>query len=398
MLRHSLPKQAANLEKNVQTPNKNVIFALISQKIMPVLEKIVISDFRNIELQDLEFSPNVNCISGNNGEGKTNLLDAIYYLSMTKSAFSTSDKFNFRHGVDEFSLSGTYRMENGLSSRFSMKISSKGDKKLRRDDKSYNKVSDHVGALPIVMVSPADISLVSESGEERRRFVNAVLSQMDREYMSAMQQYNRLLLQRNRMLKEMYPDRSLLEVIDMRMSALADPIYEARRKFVEDIRPVVSQYYKDVSGGSELVGIEYDSELSKASLDMLLEASYEKDRIMKYTTSGIQRDDFIFTMNGHPIRRYGSQGQQKSFLVSLKFAQYEIMKRNYGFAPILLLDDVFDKLDMGRISNLLQMVASNDFGQIFITDSNKVRMSGIVDRLTQDRAYYETVSGTFTRL
>ena len=398
MLRHSLPKQAANLEKNVQTPNKNVIFALISQKIMPVLEKIVISDFRNIELQDLEFSPNVNCISGNNGEGKTNLLDAIYYLSMTKSAFSTSDKFNFRHGADEFSLSGTYRMENGLSSRFSMKISSKGDKKLRRDDKAYNKVSDHVGTLPIVMVSPADISLVSESGEERRRFVNAVLSQMDREYMSAMQQYNRLLLQRNRMLKEMDPDRSLLEVIDMRMSALADPIYEARRKFVEDIRPVVSQYYKDVSGGSELVGIEYDSELSKASLDMLLEASYEKDRIMKYTTSGIQRDDFIFTMNGHPIRRYGSQGQQKSFLVSLKFAQYEIMKRNYGFAPILLLDDVFDKLDMGRISNLLQMVASNDFGQIFITDSNKVRMSGIVDRLTQDRAYYETVSGTFTRL
>ena len=192
--------------------------------------------------------------------------------------------------------------------------------------------------------------------------------------------------------------REGLEVIDMRMSALADPIYEARRKFVEDIRPVVSQYYKDVSGGSELVGIEYDSELSKASLDMLLEASYEKDRIMKYTTSGIQRDDFIFTMNGHPIRRYGSQGQQKSFLVSLKFAQYEIMKRNYGFAPILLLDDVFDKLDMGRISNLLQMVASNDFGQIFITDSNKVRMSGIVDRLTQDRAYYETVSGTFTRL
>ena len=365
---------------------------------MPVLEKIVISDFRNIELQELEFSPNVNCISGNNGEGKTNLLDAIYYLSMTKSAFATSDKFNFRHGCEEFSLSGTYRMENGLSNRFSMKISSKGDKKIRRDDKPYNKVSEHVGALPIVMVSPADISLVSESGEERRRFVNAVLSQMDREYMSAMQQYNRLLLQRNKMLKEMNPDRSLLEIIDMRMSALADPIYETRRKFVEDLKPIVSQYYKDVSGGSELVGIEYESELSKASLDMLLEASYDKDRIMKYTTSGIQRDDFIFTMNGHPIRRHGSQGQQKSFLVSLKFAQYEIMKRNYGFAPILLLDDVFDKLDMGRISNLLQMVASNDFGQIFITDSNKVRMAGIVDRLTQDRAYYETVSGTFSRL
>ena len=182
------------------------------------------------------------------------------------------------------------------------------------------------------------------------------------------------------------------------MSSFAEPIYNARKKFVEDLKPIVAQYYKEVSGGSELVDIEYDSELSKASLDMLFEASYEKDRIMKFTTSGIQRDDFVFKMNGHPIRRYGSQGQQKSFLVSLKFAQYEIMKRNYGFAPILLLDDVFDKLDMGRISNLLQMVASNDFGQIFITDSNKVRMAGIVDKLTQDRAYYETQAGQFTRL
>ena len=398
MIGYSLPKQAANLEKNVQTPNKNVIFALISQKFMPILEKIVISDFRNIQLQELEFSPNVNCVSGNNGEGKTNLLDAIYYLSMTKSAFASSDKFNFRHGTDEFSIAGTYRMENGLSSRFALKMSSKGEKKVKRDDKPYGKVSEHVGVLPIVMVSPSDISMVSESGEERRRFVNAVLSQMDREYMAAMQQYNRLLLQRNKMLKEQGPDRSLLEVIDMRMSMLAEPIFQARKRFVEDLKPIVAEYYKAVSGDSEQVDIEYESELFKAPLDQLLEASFEKDRILKYTTAGIQRDDFAFRMNGHPIRRYGSQGQQKSFLVSLKFAQYEIMKKNYGFAPILLLDDVFDKLDMGRISNLLQMVASNDFGQIFITDSNKVRMSGIVDKLTQDRAYYDTVSGSFTRI
>ena len=365
---------------------------------MPVLEKIVISDFRNIRLQELEFSPNVNCISGNNGEGKTNLLDAIYYISMTKSAFASSDKFNFRHGTDEFSIAGFYRMQNGLSSRFALKMNSKGEKKVRRDDKPYSKVSEHVGVLPIVMVSPADISMVSESGEERRRFVNAVLSQMDREYMSSLQQYNRLLLQRNRMLKDMEVDRSLLEVVDMRMAALAEPIYQMRKRFVEDLKPIVAEYYRALSGGSEIVDIEYDSELSKAGLDQILAASFEKDRILRYTSSGVQRDDFIFTMNGHPIRRYGSQGQQKSFLVSLKFAQYEIMKENYGFAPILLLDDVFDKLDMGRISNLLQMVASNDFGQIFITDSNKVRMSGIVDRLTQDRAYFETVSGTFSRI
>jgi DNA replication and repair protein RecF len=364
---------------------------------MPVLEKIVISDFRNIELQELEFSPNVNCISGNNGEGKTNLIDSIYYMSMTKSAFASSDKYILRHGAEEFALAGTYAMENGTRSRFSMKMTSKGEKKVRRDDKPYQKISEHIGLLPVVMVSPADVSMVSESGEERRRFVNAVLSQMSREYMSAMQQYNRLLLQRNKMLKDMVPDRSLLEVIDMRLSAIAVPIHQARKQFIQDLKPIVSEYYKALSGDSEQVDIYYETELDNAPLEQLLAQSYEKDRIMKHTTEGIHRDDFVFTMNGQPIRRYGSQGQQKSFLVSLKFAQYEIMKRNYGFAPILLLDDVFDKLDMGRISNLLQMVASKDFGQIFITDSNKVRMAGIVDKLTRDRAYFETVAGTFTR-
>lgn len=365
---------------------------------MPVLEKIVISDFRNIQLQELEFSPNINCISGNNGEGKTNLLDAVYYLSMTKSAFATSDRFNFRHGTEEFSLAGTYRMDNGLSSRFSMKMTSKGEKKVRRDDKPYSRVSEHIGVLPVVMVSPSDISMVSESGEERRRFMNAVLSQMDQSYMSSLQQYNRLLMQRNKLLKDQVADQGLLEVIDMRMSTLAEPVFQARRKFVEDLRPIVSEYYKAVSGDSEQVDIEYDSELFKASLDQILASAFDRDRALRYTSSGLQRDDLKFMMNGHPIRRYGSQGQQKSFLVALKFAQYEIMKRSYGFAPILLLDDVFDKLDMGRIANLLQMVSGQDFGQIFITDSNKVRMSGIVDRLTSDRTYFETVAGTFKKI
>ena len=365
---------------------------------MPTLEKIVISDFRNIGFQELVFSPNVNCISGNNGEGKTNLLDAVFYLSMTKSAFASSDRFNFRHGTEEFSIAGTYRMENGLQSRFALRMNSKGEKKVKRDDKPYTKVSDHIGVLPVVMVSPADVSMVSESGEERRRFANVVLSQMDKEYMTSLQQYNRLLLQRNKMLKDMNPDPQLMEVIDMRLAALSVPIYQVRKCFADDLRPVVAEYYKNLSGGNESVDIVYESELDKAPLDVLLASSFEKDRILKHTTTGIHRDDFIFTMNGYPIRRFGSQGQQKSFLVSLKFAQYEIMKRKYGFAPLLLLDDVFDKLDMGRISNLLQMVASKDFGQIFITDSNKVRMAGIVDGLTQDRAYFETAGGTFTRL
>lgn len=361
---------------------------------MPVLEKIVVQDFRNISFQEISFSPNVNCISGNNGEGKTNLMDAIWYLSMTKSAFSNSDRFNFRHGTDSFAIAGTYSID-GLSVRFSVQVDSKGEKKVRRDDKPYSRISEHIGVLPIVMVSPSDTALVSESGEDRRRFVNSVLSQMDREYLSAMQQYNRLLFQRNRMLKDGTYDDSLLGVFDERMQEYAERIFTAREEFVKALEPVVYDYYRSLSGGKESVSISYQSDLHKASLADLLRSSREKDKMLKYTTVGIQRDDFLFHMDGYPIRRCGSQGQQKSFLVSLKFAQYEIMKQRYGFPPILLLDDVFDKLDMGRISNLLGMVAGSDFGQIFITDGNKVRMAGIVDKLTADRAYFEAVGGEF---
>ena len=362
---------------------------------MPILEKITVADFRNIRLQELEFSPNLNCISGNNGEGKTNLLDAIYYLSMTKSAFSATDRYNFRYGTSSFSICGTYLMPNSLESRFSIQVDLTGEKKVRRDDKPYGKVSSHIGVLPVVMVSPEDISLISESGEERRRFVNSVLSQMDREYLVSLQQYNRLLQQRNRMLKDLQTDRDLLSVFDSRLQAYAEPVHKARKKFTDDIRPVISEYYRMLSGGSEQVDVRYRSDLEKGALADLLASSYEKDRMLKYTSAGIQRDDFEFSMNGWPIRKCGSQGQQKSFLVSLKFAQYEIMKRCCGFAPLLLLDDVFDKLDMNRISNLLSMVSGSDFGQIFITDSNKVRMAGIVDRITEDRAYFEVSAGEF---
>lgn len=365
---------------------------------MPALKKIVVQDFRNIAFQELSFSPNINCITGDNGEGKTNLMDAVWYLSMTKSAFSASDRFNFRHGCDSFALAGTYSMPAGPDARFSVQVSSKGEKRVRRDDKPYAKASGHIGVLPIVMVSPSDVSLVSDSGEERRRFVNAVLSQMAPEYLAAMQQYNRLLFQRNRMLKDGPCDEDLLAVFDAKMEECASVIFPARERFVEELVPVVSEHYKTLSGGQEGVSLEYVSDLSKGALGELLKASREKDLCFKYTTAGIQRDDFLFRMDGYPIRRCGSQGQQKSFLVSLKFAQYEIMKRKYGFPPMLLLDDVFDKLDMGRISNLLGMVAGNDFGQIFITDSNKVRLSSIVDGITEDRAYFEAVAGEFRRI
>ena len=364
---------------------------------MPTLKKIVVQDFRNIAFQELSFSPNVNCISGNNGEGKTNLLDAVYYLSMTKSAFPAPDRFNWRYGTEGFALGGTYTMENGLESRFSIKVG-EGEKKLVRDDKACPRMSEHIGVLPVVMVSPGDSALVSESGEERRRFANGVLSQMDRSYLAAAQTYNRLLSQRNRMLKEGTPDGDLLSVFDERMEAAAIPVYEGRKRLAEDIRPVIRSFYELISGGKEEVSVEYRSDLSKAPLGDILRSHRERDLALRYTTAGIQRDDFLFTMGGNPIRRCGSQGQQKSFLVALKFAQYEIMRKNYGYAPILLLDDVFDKLDMGRIGNLISMVAGNGFGQIFMTDSNKVRLSGIVDRITDDRAYFDTAGGVFTRV
>jgi len=356
---------------------------------MPVLKKIVVKDFRNIQFQELSFSPNVNCISGNNGEGKTNLLDAIYYLSMTKSAFPAPDRYHFRYGTEGFTIGGTYAMENGLESRFSIKVA-EGEKKLIRDEKPYGRMAEHIGVLPVVMVSPGDIGLVSDSGEERRRLANAVLSQMDREYMAAVLSYNRLLVQRNKLLKEVWPDTTLLDVLDSRMAVHAQAIQESRSRLAAQLQPVVAEYYRLISGGGESVAIEYKADV--------FTPNRERDTQLRFTSYGPQRDDFLFAMNGHPIRRAGSQGQQKSFLVALKFAQYEVMKRSYGFAPMLLLDDVFDKLDLGRISNLIGMVAGSDFGQIFITDTDKSRLSGIVDRITQDRSYFDTVGGVFTKV
>ena len=214
----------------------------------------------------------MNCISGNNGEGKTNLLDAIYYLSMTKSAFPAPDRYNWRFGTEGFTIGGTYLMDNGLESRFSIRVA-EGEKKLVRDEKPCTRISEHIGVLPVVMVSPGDIALVSESGEERRRFVNGVLSQMDRSYLAAVQTYNRLLAQRNKMLKDGNVDWELMDVFDARMAAAAQPAYEARKRFAEDLWPVIQSYYKLISGGSEEVTVEYRSDLAKAPLEELLRNS-----------------------------------------------------------------------------------------------------------------------------
>ena len=364
---------------------------------MAVLKKIVVQNFRNIELAELVFSANINCISGGNGEGKTNLLDAIYYLSMTKSAFNQPDKFCLRHGAETFSIAGTYSAPDSPDTRYSIRFTPGTEKKLKRDDKMYDKISSHIGEVPVVMVSPADVALVSESGEDRRRFLNQVLSQMDKICLSDMQQYNKLLAQRNQMLKTDSPDAQLMDIIDESLAYYGGRIFDARSRFIADLSPVVGKYYALLSGEKESVSVEYRSDLKRGDFIGRLRSSRQRDLALGFTSSGIQKDDMDFVMDGFPIKRCGSQGQQKSFLVSLKFAQYEIMKTHFGEPPALLLDDVFDKLDMSRTANLLSMVAGNDFGQIFITDSNKVRLSGIVDGLTEDRAYFEARSGRFEK-
>lgn len=365
---------------------------------MPKLDKIVIRDFRNIELQELEFSPNVNCICGGNGEGKTNLLDAVWYLSMTKSAFSATDRFNFRHGCGSFSIGGQYSFEGGSCSKVSVSVTDGGEKKIKRDDKPYSRISEHIGLIPIVMVSPSDTRMISDSGEERRRFVNSVLSQYDRSYLNNVLQYDRLLRQRNALLKDGVEDESFLDVLEERMSFLASPICDARRRFCDELNPLVRKYYREISGGKESVSVVYESDSADAPLRDILLSGRHRDRILKYTGAGPQRDDFRFCMDDYPIRKCGSQGQQKSFLVALKFAQYEIMRKACGCEPVLLLDDLFDKLDPGRVGNLLKMVSGSEFGQIFITDSNKVRIRALVDEITSDRTYYEAEGGAFRKL
>lgn len=361
---------------------------------MPVLEKIVVQDFRNIALQEVDFCHNVNCISGGNGEGKTNLLDAIWHLGMTKSAFSGSDRFNVRHSAEGFAIAGTFRMDDGTSRKYSVKVDRDG-KKVKKGDRLYERISDHIGEIPVVMVSPADTSMVSDAAEERRRFANSSISQINKEYLSDLQQYNRILLQRNKMLRDGISDATLMDVFNTGLSDLASRIYERRREFRNELLERVQHYYEMISGGRESVGIEYRSDISKGDLKSQLEESLDRDLALKYTYSGIHRDDFLFTMDGHSIRKCGSQGQQKSFLVALKFAQYDVVKKACGIKPLLLLDDLFDKLDMERVSNLLKMVSGTDFGQIFITDSNKVRLRSVAEGLEQEIRYIEAEGGAF---
>ena len=356
------------------------------------LNRIILTNFKNIKQAEVKFSPKINCITGENGAGKTNLLEAVHYLSMTKSFLPLLDRHICRYGESACALHGDY-IKDGVPEKVSITVRPDGEKVLKRNDKTRPRLSEHIGFLPIVAVSPADTSLIQDSGEERRRLMNMILSQTHPEYLRSIKLYNRTLQQRNRMLKEESVDRQLLETFTRMLVQYGTPVARFRAQLAERLHHWTAQYYHQLSGGKEEVAIAYDSDTLYQPLEKIFQDALQRDLLLKYTSVGVQRDDLVFTLNGHPIRKSGSQGQQKTFLTALKLAQFALMREQYGFSPILLLDDVFDKLDMSRVEYLIQLVAKEDFGQIFITDSNKVRLERVVSAITQEHCFLQMSDG-----
>jgi len=345
------------------------------------LDRLSLLNFKNFQEVSINLSAGLNCFVGANGAGKTNLLDAVHYLSMSKSFLMTADIHSIRHQEEFFVLQGDF-FRDGREERIYCGVKRGVPKVFKRNGKDYEKISDHIGLLPVVFVSPYDTNLIDGPGEERRRYLNSVISQLDSSYLTAMMDYNRVLSQRNRFLKQAWEKRHLdeevMDVLDLQLSTLGAAVYERRRQFVDEIVPLFNNYYQFVSGGKEKVELGYESSLSKKPLVELLKMSREKDRFLQHTSVGVHRDDIELLIDGFPVKRVGSQGQQKTVLIALKLAQFDYISRATGLKPLLLLDDIFDKLDMQRVEQLIALVAGEGFGQIFITDSNKTRLDGIL--------------------
>ncbi len=351
------------------------------------LEKISLLNYKNILDLELNFSPKINCFIGNNGMGKTNLLDAVYYLSFCKSYFSSSDQLNINHDEQFMVLEGTYHRKE-LNELVYCGVKRGQKKNFKRNKKEYKRLSEHIGLIPIVMVSPADVSLITDGSEERRKYMDSVISQYDRKYLEDLIRYNRVLQQRNKLLKDFASgnkfDEDTLSIWDEQMIALGTSIYEKRKDFLSKLMPVFQEYYQVISQGNEVVNLEYKSLLHENSLrDLLLNARW-KDQVMQYTTVGIHKDDLELTLGGYPIKKMGSQGQKKTYLIALKLAQFDFIKQIAGFNPILLLDDIFDKLDSQRVEQIVKLVSEDRFGQIFISDTNRDHLNEILSGMDLD--------------
>lgn len=352
------------------------------------LQKISLVNFKNIVSQSFDFEKKINCFVGNNGIGKTNVLDAIYYLSFTKSYFNAVATQNIRHGETFFMIEGDYLL-NDRNEKIVCSLKKGHKKVLKRNGKNYDKFSEHIGQLPLVIISPADRDLVTEGSDTRRKFIDGVISQQNKLYLKDLLAYNKVLSQRNALLKYFAANRTFdalnLSVYDDQLSEYGTRIYEVRKSFLEQFIPIFNEKYEIISGDKEKVNLNYKSQLHDLAMKDLLSKSLEKDRVIQYTTSGIHKDDLSFEIGDYPIKKFGSQGQQKSYLIALKLAQFDFIKQQSNATPILLLDDIFDKLDEHRVSQIIDLVNNNEFGQIFITDTHVGRTENILKQ--GDKAY-----------
>jgi DNA replication and repair protein RecF len=345
------------------------------------LKKLSLVNFKNYGETELEFSPKINSLVGNNGVGKTNILDAVHYLSLTKSFFNNIDSISIRHGEEYFIINGTF-IRDDAEDQIYCAFQKQKQKVLKKNGKEYQKLSDHVGKYPVVMISPADNALISEGSEERRKFLNKIISQYNPEYLDSVLKYNKALQNRNRLLKDFKLsgkfDIDALTIWDAQLVKYGTYVFRERENLVNELIPVFQENYTMISSAKENVKLSYKSHLSEGDFADALASSVAKDRFLEYTTIGIHKDDLLLEMNGHSVKSLGSQGQQKSYLVALKLAKFEYIKQKSGIAPILLLDDIFDKFDAGRVEQIIKLVGNHRFGQIFITDTHQSRLHEIL--------------------
>lgn len=368
------------------------------------LQKLTLNNFKNCKEAEFDFSEKINCFIGNNGVGKTNLLDAIYYLSFCKSCFNTIDSQNILHSENFFSIHGTYVKNGDSIDIISCILELNKRKRFKLNKKEYNRLSDHIGLFPLVMISPYDRDLINEGSDIRRKFIDGVISQFDKTYLDNLIKYNKVLEQRNTLLKRFaennFFDNEALEIWNEQLIKYGNRIFIKRNDFLEDFFSIFNDYFefltshlKNSSSRSETVNIEYDSQLKENDFRNLLEDNIQKDRILKYSTVGTHKDDLIFTIGEYPIKKFGSQGQQKSFVIAIKLAQFEYTKKIKGFKPVLLFDDIFDKLDNFRVEQLIKLVSNNNFGQVFITDTQRERIEKVFHTVKIDHKIFRISNG-----
>ena len=357
-----------------------------------ILKKLSILNYKNILQAEVAFSPKMNCFFGNNGMGKTNLLDVVHYLSFCKSHINTPDTQIINNDQDMCVIQGAYDYE-GRTEEIFCAIRRRQRKQFKRNKKEYDKLSEHIGLLPLVMVSPADSDLIRGGSDERRRFLDLIISQQDKQYLHALIQYNKALLQRNVLLKNQSTDASLDEVLEMQMGMYGRMVFEKRQLLVESFIPIFNEYYQTICRSTERVGLRYISQLEEKDLSESLAANRERDRILGYTSNGIHKDELEMTLDENLIRRVGSQGQNKTYLIALKLAQFAFLAQKGNTTPILLLDDIFDKLDASRVAEIIKLVSGDGFGQIFITDTNRKYLDEILQAMNHDYALFKVEQG-----